>query len=378
MPETKPNILVVEDAPDMLEMATVFLQNSGYDVTQMENGDSALEFLESNYNSVDVVLSDILMPGIDGYELCEKIKNDDRMSSLPVVFMSSLTDLDEKIKGYSVGADEYVTKPVAFEELTEKLKRLINFVDNNKQLKQQITVSNSAAMEAMNYSSDLGQILNFYRISLDTQTYDQLATNIFEITGFLGLKTTVLFATNEGNKFFGDTGVAAPLEVNILEMARNKSRFFDFNSRTIVNYPTFSLLIKNMPLDKPERYGVLKDTLGALGDAIEARTRSLIANSVEEKRIQLIKTVQTATDETAQTMTDVQNETEKAIDYMMEEIEDAFISLGLLEQQEQKIRDIVGECLARSHVAFEKGKHLNSLFENIKTQLNKTLSIKSN
>jgi hypothetical protein len=62
---------------------------------------------------------------------------------------------------------------------------------------------------------------------------------------------------------------------------------------------------------------------------------------------------------------------------MMEQIEDAFISLGLMEQQEQKIRDIVEECLSRSNSAFEKGKHLSSSFEKIKNQLDQTLSIRT-
>lgn len=376
MEEIKPNILVIDDAPDMLELACAFLENAGNTVIQKSDGESALAYLDSHYEEIDLVLSDILMPGIDGYQLCSTIKEDSRFASLPVIFMSSMTDLDEKIKGYTHGADDYVVKPVAFEELNEKIRRILDIRNKTKKLTQQIGVSNSAALEAMTYSSDLGQVLNFYKTSLNSDNYEQLAANVFEMTGFLSLKASILFASDEGIQCFGDKGTISPLESNILELARSKSRFYDFNSRTIVNYPHFSLLIKNMPVDKPERYGTLKDTLGSMGDAIEARTKALISNSLEGKRTNLIKTVQGAMDKTGKTMQEVQQSSENAIETMMEDIEDAFISLGLTEQQEQKIRDIVQQCLTRTTSAFEQGASLNSFFENIKNQLNESLKIK--
>lgn len=378
MEEIKPNILVIDDAPDMLELACAFLENAGNTVIQKSDGESALAYLDSHYEEIDLVLSDILMPGIDGYQLCSTIKEDSRFAYLPVIFMSSLTDLEEKIKGYSHGADDYVVKPVAFEELNEKIRRILEIREKNKQLTKQIGVSNSAALEAMTYSSDLGQVLNFYKTSLNSDNYEQLAANVFELTGFLSLKASILFSSDDGIQCFGDRDTLSPLESNILEMARGKSRFYDFNSRTIVNYPHFSLLIKNMPLDRPERYGTLKDTLGSLGDAIEARTKALISNSLEGKRTDLIKTVQGAMEKTGKTMQEVQQRSESAIDVMMEDIEDAFISLGLTEQQEQKIRDIVGQCLVRTKSAFEQGAGLNLYFENIKSQLNESLKIKPN
>ena len=377
MGDTKANILVVDDAPDMLELATVFLENADNAVVQMSDGNSAFTYLDTHFDEIDLILSDILMPDIDGYELCAKIKADSRMSSIPVIFMSSLTNLEEKIKGYSSGADDYVTKPVAFEELNEKILRILKVRETNKKLSEQVGISNSAALEAMTYSADLGQVLNFYKTSLNSDSYEQLANNVFEMTGSLNLKASILFASDNGVQCFGDSGLLSPLESNILEMARNKSRFYDFNSRTIVNYSHVSLLIKNMPVDKPERYGTLKDTLGSLGDAIEARTKALISNSLEGKRTNLIKTIQGAMDKTGKTMHEVQSSSENAIDIMMEEIEDAFISLGLTEEQEQRIRDIVQKCLIKTKSAFEKGAELNTLFENIKNQLNESLKIKT-
>lgn len=375
MSEYEATILLVEDAPDMLEVATVFLEKGGYKVIQKTDGQQAWNLLQAPDEEIHAVLSDVLMPVMDGYQLCENIRNDKELKDLPVIFMSSLTDLDEKIKGYEVGADEYVTKPVAFEELNEKLKRMLDVRKGATQLKKQITTSNSAALEAMNYSSDLGQILNFYKTSLSANSYADLARDIFDITGFLDLKASIIFVTDDGTIFHSDTGMHSPLEVNILELARKKARFYDFDARTIVNYQSFSLLIKNMPVERPERYGVLKDTLGAFGDAIEARVKALIASSLESKRVDILNTIDTAMRGTGDTLNSVHEDSTSAMDNLMADIEEAFISLGLTEQQEQGIRDIVNLCRQRTDKAFSKSSTLLEDFNTIRKQLQESLSI---
>ena len=370
-------ILLVEDAPDMRLMARAFLEDSGYIVVEMEDAESAWEYLEKNHESVDAVLLDILLPGMDGYDLCKQIKQDGHMGQIPVVFASSLTDLDEKIKGYNCGADDYVTKPISFEELSEKIKRILQVRNAAKKIQKQVSVSNSAALEAMNYSSDLGQIINFYKSSLNSQNYEELAKHIFEVTNFLSLKATVMFVVDNEVQSFSASGTVSPLETNILEMTRGGKRFFDFAQRTIVTHETFSLLIKNMPIDRPERYGVLKDTLGALGDAIEARVYSLIQNSLESTRQNLIQTVQKATKESEDTFSQIYREIETALHRMNDDIEDAFISLGLTEQQEQHIRDTISTGIANTESAMNKGDKLLSSFDLIGSTLEQTLSIKS-
>lgn len=377
MTEIKPNLLLVEDAPDMMEVAAVFLEKGGYQVIRKPDGKEAWEFLLQHFDTIDGIVSDVLMPEMDGYELCQNIRKHSQMNDIPVIFMSSLTHLDEKIKGYEYGADEYVTKPVSFEELNEKIKRILEVHQKNSNLKKQVHTSNSAALEAITYSSDLGQILNFYKTSLSAQNYTDLADNIFEITSFLGLKVSIIFMTDEGILFYSDSGKNSPLEMNILELARNKSRFYDFGTRTILNYPRFSVLIKNMPVDKPDRYGTLKDTLGAFGEAIEARVRALISDSLELKRNDIIATVDLAMKNTGITLTDVHEASVSAIDNMMADIEDAFITLGLTEQQEAGIREIVKNCLVKTNKAFEKSQHLLGNFQNIRNKLAESQEISS-
>ncbi|MDH5546847.1 MAG: response regulator [Gammaproteobacteria bacterium] len=377
MSEHRPTVLFVEDAPDVRDIARIFLNKSGYDVVEKEDAESAWEYLQNNHQHVDVALLDILLPGFDGYELCSRIKSHDQMKDLPVVFASSLTDLEEKLKGYACGGDDYVTKPVLYEELQQKIKRILQIKNTTVELKQRASASTSAALEAMNYSSDLGQIISFYKASLDVQNYQELAQKVFEVTNNLELRTCMTFFVEGDALSYSSNGKVTPLEINIMEMTRGGKRFVDFGQRTIITHKNFTLLIKNMPVDRPSRYGVLKDTLGALGDALEARVHSLQQNNLENKRNELINFVQLSTLEAESTFEQIYTEINSAMETMNSAVEDAFISIGLTEQQEQHFRDIVKALIAQSESAMAKGDRLLSAFDQISSALRKSLSIKS-
>ncbi len=104
----RPVLLVVEDNPDMLTFLSEFL-GSEYTVRQAVNGEQALGLLAEN--DVDLVVSDIMMPGINGIELCRRIKDDVNTSHIPVVLLSAKTDAGSKIEGLEYGADAYIEKP---------------------------------------------------------------------------------------------------------------------------------------------------------------------------------------------------------------------------------------------------------------------------
>jgi len=116
-------VLVVEDNPDMLSFISEKL-NEGYTVEKAKNGIEALEILR--LKSIDIVLSDIMMPGMDGFELCEKIKSDIEFSHIIVILLTAKNDLNSKIKGLEIGADAYVEKPFSFQYLQTLLTSLMN------------------------------------------------------------------------------------------------------------------------------------------------------------------------------------------------------------------------------------------------------------
>ncbi|NJR67499.1 MAG: response regulator [Synechococcales cyanobacterium CRU_2_2] len=116
-------VLVVEDSPAQREMITDLLRGSGLDVSVATDGVEALERIESQ--QPDIVILDIVMPRMNGYELCRRLKNDPKTQTLPVVMCSSKGEEFDRYWGLKQGADAYVAKPFQPTELVGTVKQLL-------------------------------------------------------------------------------------------------------------------------------------------------------------------------------------------------------------------------------------------------------------
>ena len=137
-------ILIVDDTPTNLEMLLDFLEDSGFKVAVAEDGESAIEMAE--YAPPDLILLDILMPEMDGFETCRRLKANKATQDIPVIFMTALAEKVDKVKGLNMGAVDYITKPLEHEEVLARVnihlhlrnltKRL---TEQNKHLEQEIS-----------------------------------------------------------------------------------------------------------------------------------------------------------------------------------------------------------------------------------------------
>lgn len=136
--ESRPTILVVDDQPNMLNLLIDALEPAGFNVLVALQGEMALNLLQQI--TPDVVLLDALMPGIDGFETCRRMKKNPAMALVPVIFMTGLSDTTNVLDGLTAGGVDYVTKPVVPDEL---IARVRVHLDNAK-----LTQSAQAAMDA--------------------------------------------------------------------------------------------------------------------------------------------------------------------------------------------------------------------------------------
>lgn len=113
-------ILIVDDISKNIQMIANILKAEGYQMAFAQNGQSALEHAESV--SFDLILLDIMMPGMDGYEICVKLKKDIRTRDIPVIFLTARTDTESILKGFETGAVDYVTKPFNSAELLARVR----------------------------------------------------------------------------------------------------------------------------------------------------------------------------------------------------------------------------------------------------------------
>ena len=367
-------ILVVDDDPDVLAMTALQLEAKGWVVETAESGQEALDKVRAEPGRYGVVVSDVVMPGMGGYELCVELKNNEETMLIPILFVSSLVSLEEKTKGYGVGVDDYISKPADIDELSMKVNRLVTNKSHGEQLNSQLAESQTVAMQAMTYSSDLGQVLEFYKNSIATKDFKALAKLLFQFTGERGLRCTLQILTPQGVLNFGDRGEVSPLESNVIELSRTRGRFFDFGPRTVINYDDFSLLTKNMPVDDPERYGIFKDTLGTLCNAIEARVKFLLHEDSARQNEQIVSTVLGVLEDIHTTFSDIQQANMGVINQLSEALDEAMMDLGLTSHQEELVRELVDECRDNSSAVFTRSEVLYEKFDEVKGKLDAILN----
>lgn len=141
--DNRPTVLVVEDNPDMLTFVVRQLSRD-YTVLTATNGAEALKVLDGNY--VNLVISDVVMPVMDGFELCKTIKSDLNYSHIPVILLTAKTNIQSKIEGMELGADAYIEKPFSVEYLQACAS---NLIQNREKLRQAFAESPFIAANTM-------------------------------------------------------------------------------------------------------------------------------------------------------------------------------------------------------------------------------------
>src|SRR4028119_209791 len=138
-------ILVVDDTPANLEVVCETLSDAGYEVATAIDGDRALKRVQAYPPAL--ILLDVQMPGIDGFETCKRLKADPKTASIPIIFMTALSDADSKVKGFHLGAVDYITKPFQEQEVLARVKTHLQLRQLTKNLEQRVA-EQTADLEA--------------------------------------------------------------------------------------------------------------------------------------------------------------------------------------------------------------------------------------
>jgi two-component system sensor histidine kinase ChiS len=133
--EVRHSVLIVDDNPDLLKLLFFFLQNRGIDVMVADSGPAALERVSEKIP--DIILLDVLMPGMDGFETLQKLKEKTETKDVPVIFMTALSDTVNKLKGFRAGVVDYITKPCQNEEVMARIKTHLTIRELQQDLEKQ-------------------------------------------------------------------------------------------------------------------------------------------------------------------------------------------------------------------------------------------------
>lgn len=130
----KKTILVVDDEEHILELIKFNLERESYNVLLCDNGEESIYMLENN--TIDLVILDLMLPGIDGIEVCKRIRKIDKFENLPIIMLTAKGEESDKILGLELGADDYITKPFSVKELTARIKAVLRR-SKNKEIKKE-------------------------------------------------------------------------------------------------------------------------------------------------------------------------------------------------------------------------------------------------
>ncbi len=131
----QPIILIVDDNPTNLKVLSGAIADSGWEILVATDGESAIE--QAEYAKPDLILLDVMMPGINGFETCDRLKLNPATCEIPIIFMTALTDTVDKVKGLSLGAVDYITKPFHTEEVLARVNVHLKMRGLNQELAAQ-------------------------------------------------------------------------------------------------------------------------------------------------------------------------------------------------------------------------------------------------
>ena len=190
------NILIVDDNPTNLAVIVDYLEDSGLTILVSQDGESSLK--RAKYAQPSIILLDVLMPGIDGYETCRLLKQDSETNDIPIIFMTALSSTEDKVKGFKVGAVDYITKPIQPEEvlarinlhlersfmttvLAEQNSRLSLEIEQRKATQQKLNQSNQKLQaevnERISIQQKLKQLNDELEIRVEKRTIELTKTN---------------------------------------------------------------------------------------------------------------------------------------------------------------------------------------------------------
>ncbi len=197
---TPDTLLLVDDTPTNIGVLFEYLTQNGFKVLVAQDGESALEQLQ--FSRPDLILLDVLMPGIDGFETCRRLKAQPATKDIPVIFMTALAETVDKVRGFEVGAVDYITKPIQHEELLARVtahltirKLQASLIQQNEALQREIAERERLHGEKNYLQEEIKTHYNFDELVGVSPAMQRVFENIARVAG---TDTTVLLTGETG------------------------------------------------------------------------------------------------------------------------------------------------------------------------------------
>lgn len=306
------------------------------------------------------------LPGKDAhFAFLDKIKSDcpPELESMSIVLLSHNMDLDQRLLACELGADDCISTDVSHDDLVTRLQSTIfNAVANNL-LKEQLKAASDVAMAAMASTGDLGANIQFLLDSYQCQNFDQLGQLLFQSFNHYGISCSLQMRGKYKVKNMEANGMERTMESKLLSEMKDAGRFYDFGNRTVINYNRVSILIKNMPLEDPEKYGQIKDNIFALLQGADAKIEALDmqANIYLEHQAQenLIRRMESGIENLGTQYREMTKQVAGVVNQLADSFEHSMQTLLLTDEQEKILLERLETGKNNVYDIFERFSHMD-------------------
>ncbi len=375
-------IMIVDDTPANLILLTNLLDNR-YQVLSVASGNECLEEIDTF--KPDLLVLDVNMPEMNGYTLCKEIKSQKDKADLPVIFVSALNTLEDRLAGYDAGGDDYIAKPYNVAELNAKIDIAFKTCQHHSELQSRLDDSNYTATTAINSLSETGCILHFLENSFACTSLQSLGEELGQSLKSFGLHYCFVIHSeeeseeesegeSEGESFsFSHKGQIKPLEEELLHQLKDHGRIFNFSHRSIFNFGHISVLILNMPVADNDKYGRMKDHMQLLAGGADARVCSIIKEQRLQKHGDLKEIVLNTRFAIEQVKLNHKKQYWKAVAIskeMTEAIQEGLMVLGFDQETEMELISLIDTNIEKLLMIFSGDTDAAQFFEEVVNALN--------
>lgn len=312
-----------------------------------------------------VILLDVNMPDLNGYELCQQIRQTPALADAPIIFVTCMKDLDDRLAGYAAGGDAYLTKPFDLRELKSLIQSLLVRKKSVEASKRNAEELRAMSWTMLRNTSEMGELLRFSQGIAKVKDEVAFVDHLFTTLGALNLSATVLVRLLSGEVVARSDGKPFTLiEKELLDLARNGQRITAQGNKYIFHSDNIVLLIRNMPLADEALLGRMKDHLCILLDSAEASI-AIINGEKQRAQLQISRTDETISAINAEfdiiidTAEKLYRQSSASIERLASALEHSFMVMDLTETQEQQILKFIEESRRET----EKQHELKALFQ---------------
>ena len=370
-------LLVIDDDHLLHNIISKIPTIDEFNIRYADNGAKGIEMVDQLMP--DIILLDVEMPILNGYETCLRLRENEKTKQIPILFLSAHSSLKDRMKGYEAGGDDYLAKPFDNDLLLTRINILLKYQEQSRVLQELYQTAQSTATTALTGLGELGTAMQFLEKSISYANIDELVSGLFQTMSLFHLDSYLMLTSNNQVSWYSQIGAVSPIEKDLIDMSDNQIRFLDFGEKTLVNYPVISLLVKNMPIDDIDKYGRVKDILPVLVAAANVKIgafdiqQSLIIQNGE--MLEIFKNIRRYLFHMGTAIVNGRDESKTMTNELIQSLHADLLSMGLEQDQEDYLIDQIDSVSQNILEKMNSGAEIRDVLDYILSNL-KNLIVK--